>query len=551
MKDSARHAPTGARPRFSTNRHWLISASATAILTFAAIHHCLAEDAPPAPTEHTSADLPTHDDGTIDYYQIVVDKYSEGVTLENNGAVLLARAIGPRMYDDDVREEALAKLGLTEESLAEDAPYFQNYRDYYEATVPGVTRDDAYEALETLTMLIRQPWSADDYPTIAAWLATIEKPLALAVQASERPRFYMPMVAIDDPPTLYTALLYDVPLVRHLTWALAARATLKLDSGDIDGAWQDTLTAHRLARQVAQSPTLYEWHIGVGMERAACGADEAIITSGLLTADQLRSMLADMSEMQPMPSTAAAMTTERFITLDCVSILERRDAKGIELMAVFGGIEPAPLAAILNAADFDTVRAKVRYWYRGIDVVASQDTYAEYIEARDEISEYYLAFTSDFHSQASNGPPSREGATKAVVAGLMIDLPQLLKAGRAHETVTSRSELNALALTMELYLLGSHNSKYPAAMADLVPDYLPAVPVDGFTGQALQYVRTDDGCKIYSLGPNMIDDGGLNFDDFEAAHSNVDGDLLPDAVLPEGMTMDADDIVIELQWAEE
>jgi hypothetical protein len=49
---------------------------------------------------------------------------------------------------------------------------------------------------------------------------------------------------------------------------------------------------------------------------------------------------------------------------------------------------------------------------------------------------------------------------------------------------------------------------WPRALADLVPDYLPAVPLDPFNGQPLRYCRTESGAVIYSIGEDGRDDGG-------------------------------------------
>lgn len=32
-------------------------------------------------------------------------------------------------------------------------------------------------------------------------------------------------------------------------------------------------------------------------------------------------------------------------------------------------------------------------------------------------------------------------------------------------------------------------------------------PTHPFTGQPFKYKRVDDGCVIYSVGPNLLDDG--------------------------------------------
>jgi hypothetical protein len=50
--------------------------------------------------------------------------------------------------------------------------------------------------------------------------------------------------------------------------------------------------------------------------------------------------------------------------------------------------------------------------------------------------------------------------------------------------------------------------RWPATLAELPKDLLPAVPPDPFDGQPLKYRRTADGAVVYSVGENRHDDGG-------------------------------------------
>jgi hypothetical protein len=52
------------------------------------------------------------------------------------------------------------------------------------------------------------------------------------------------------------------------------------------------------------------------------------------------------------------------------------------------------------------------------------------------------------------------------------------------------------------------HGQWPAALSDLVPALLAGVPVDPYDGQPLRYGRLADGVRVYSVGPDGIDDGG-------------------------------------------
>ena len=45
-----------------------------------------------------------------------------------------------------------------------------------------------------------------------------------------------------------------------------------------------------------------------------------------------------------------------------------------------------------------------------------------------------------------------------------------------------------------------------------MPEFIPAVPQDQFDGKPLRMKKTDGGAVLYSIGPDMTDDGGAVFD---------------------------------------
>jgi hypothetical protein len=63
------------------------------------------------------------------------------------------------------------------------------------------------------------------------------------------------------------------------------------------------------------------------------------------------------------------------------------------------------------------------------------------------------------------------------------------------------------AIAIERYRR-AHAGAFPARLDDLVPDHLPAIPVDPFSGTALLYKVVPDGFVVYSVGTNRADDGG-------------------------------------------
>lgn len=96
------------------------------------------------------------------------------------------------------------------------------------------------------------------------------------------------------------------------------------------------------------------------------------------------------------------------------------------------------------------------------------------------------------------------------IAGLM---PRWSRTLQTKAVMQARRRGLRQMLALELYR--AERSSYPKALTNLIPEYLPALPLDPFTGEHFVY-RVQDaeedlhgrGYLLYSVGPDRVDDGG-------------------------------------------
>src|SRR5262249_24941181 len=114
---------------------------------------------------------------------------------------------------------------------------------------PDFAGEEINDILQQQGWAGQRPWSAKTYPAVAAWLRANEKPVAVAVAASQRPRYFNPLAAFPTdsgtPGGLIRALLPAVQKCRSLAAALTARAMLRTAEGKYDDAWKDLMACHR------------------------------------------------------------------------------------------------------------------------------------------------------------------------------------------------------------------------------------------------------------------------------------------------------------------
>jgi hypothetical protein len=86
-------------------------------------------------------------------------------------------------------------------------------------------------------------------------------------------------------------------------------------------------------------------------------------------------------------------------------------------------------------------------------------------------------------------------------------LPTLSVIGNRDAFVRAYLRDAITALPVERWRL-QHHDALPDSLDDLVPAFLPAVPIDPYDGKPLRYKKLEKGYCIYSIGPNLKDDGG-------------------------------------------
>jgi len=85
-------------------------------------------------------------------------------------------------------------------------------------------------------------------------------------------------------------------------------------------------------------------------------------------------------------------------------------------------------------------------------------------------------------------------------------VPTYLKPMTTADRLHQRRWATLTVIALELH--HRRHGGYPESLDELVPEFLPSLPRDMFTGDVLGYHVTDDGPVLYSVGVDRKDDGG-------------------------------------------
>jgi len=126
-----------------------------------------------------------------------------------------------------------------------------------------------------------------------------------------------------------------------------------------------------------------------------------------------------------------------------------------------------------------------------------------------------LAFGETLETKLnSTSKPSMDNIFTTQFANL---IPDILK---KQATAYARLRVAQTALAIERYRM--ENQRLPQTLGELIPQHLKSAPLDPFTEAPLLYRITETGFRVYSVGENGLDDGGLSRDEALAVQKKSD-----------------------------
>ncbi len=404
--------------------------------------------------------------------------------------------------------EALIKLGKTEilPEWLDDGPSGK----HWDEAMAALARHR--ESLELMREGAKRPHFG--------WL--LGDPADHAATAAGHQEWMFTQQSADDNEDLISALLQGPQEIRRVSRLLAADARRAAIAGQGATVLEDVTAILSLSeQQFAPAATLVEQLIGIaifGQATEAVGRTLADYPAAL-TDEQLQHLAHRIAAYRG-GTLSLDFTSERMIFDDLLQRAYTDDGNGdgritrdgLRLLADSGGGGSALFSS-------SVARDPKAAWA----VLVASPGVAALVGSRRENRELYHRLMDEMIA-AHQGPPWQwdrkafdayearmcEMATKTsehlkywLVANM---LPALAARNSAGERSVQVRDAAEVAIALEIWR--RRHGEWPRELAELVPDLLPAVPVDRTDGKPLRYVVRDGQALVYSIGADRDDDGG-------------------------------------------
>jgi len=382
---------------------------------------------------------------------------------------------------------------------------------------------------EEIEGLASRVWSRAKLPEIAKWLDGDAVPLAKFIEASQKPRYFSPLVPSAQNPGLSLVPSDDCEIASDMAAMLVARAMLSLGEKKFSDAGRDLYACHRLARLIAQGPSTADLLAAMNMDQLACFGDVTLSLQAGLGADRIKKYLVVLRQMGPLSGMAEKIDFgQRLALLDAASRLARTGPATIFRLEAEVATSPDEKRLLENPMESS------RHWNAAVSLDwnevlkllnARMDRLAAALRTADhngrdkavafceqDVADARAAAQRHFRQPQNANALLRgmvsPGTTPALFADwltcVMLRSPSALAANE--DLCATYWQLDRLALALGAYR--SDRRSYPKSLAELAPKYLEEVPNDPFSGDNFHYEGKPDSFVLYSVGLNHRDDGG-------------------------------------------
>jgi len=474
--------------------------------------------APPAGMVLTTPQISSEIPGVLRDLHV---QLSKGLKPAENAVIWLMQIYGEEALDAPLHDVTLEMLGI--EKMPAESPLFVSVDQYVQSL--NLTVEQRGETAGIVDEQLREGsqglWTAQEKPELAGYLRANEKALNTLLVAANRPRYFAPLLAPELPSRLMSASLVVERRLPFLARMLAARAVLQFSEDNLDGTLADLRACHRLANLLANgSPFDVSVAKAQVIDSTAFWAERALLECGQLTGPQLAQLQHGLTDsLSRFPSVAmAAAIGERALLHQEIELLKTDPESRIGFFeeSEHKTVDPAQL---MSLADCDWKLA-----YRRADEI--QDAIVAALRVKDrnsqqalfsKLDQAYAEWEATVDQKTVNFSEEiqkdRDSASRWVGENMAMSLrPNYYQRRASADRQEVRRDLVTIGIALERYQ--REKGEFPAALENLVPEYLGLIPADACTDAPFIYSRlAADQARLISLGRNRVDDAGKIYND--------------------------------------
>ena len=297
--------------------------------------------------------------------------------------------------------------------------------------------------------------------------------------------------------------------LREFARLLSAEALQRKRKGDVDGALESCQTILKLCQHMDDEPHILSFH--VQMEIFAIGTRalwDEVLSDADASATAYRAVLAELRAWNIDRDFVRALKGERFVVNEMLNYWALRAAQESRDWRDIVRVDFVDFMLLLSPRNwFAENQLLMLEFYRQLILIVQKGVPYD----RRQVSQLIAEFQRKCRKGWRVTLGKREIAwCHCLLAEIIIPTYDAI-----FDRVTDTHALQRVTMTaLALRLYRKENGRYPENLQQLVPKYLPSVPIDPYDGKPLRYRKLQKGFRVWSVGGNRKDDGGVKVRDW-------------------------------------
>lgn len=312
----------------------------------------------------------------------------------------------------------------------------------------------------------------------------------------------------EDNEMMFSILLPHVQVMRKGARALVVDSRWALEQNDPERATRNIEAMLGMSRQVTDSKLYICSLFGCALHSYAMDLIDECLNSPTSFDDEQLKRIHSAVTNTPIDE-MISFSTERAIFLDFVQKIYTDDGHGdgritpigIEILEEFeklnfyGSQDQAPIPWFESAIR-QIASSSAKY-----NIASRKQLTKKAEEFYDRAPQIFLASFISHESKAFE----IDKLSHSYAPLKMLFRPMLMT---RFIVARARGNSGGVSIALAVIRYQRQHGKLPESLNELVPEFLPEIPLDPIDHRPLRYQRRDDGFIVYSVGTNQIDNGG-------------------------------------------
>lgn len=379
----------------------------------------------------------------------------------------------------------------------------------------------AFDAFVAMPIELRKPyvnWPTDFNKTeqvlFEKWLTLNAESFKYFKIAINKPYYWIERKGKEDN-NMMGLMFPELSSLRQLTEALMWNAKLTASEGQPQMAFENIIDCYKAGRQKCRTPScLTEQLVGIGVKKTTVGNALIILDEKQVNGSSLKSFQDALQEEFGNDTYVPDFTAEKLSLYDAVQITFIENGKGNGRLAW------------RVAYYYDTLCGVWANRARRLNcfIGPTKNQTIQQIEKVFTISNQIMA--KNPWQIKSEGHDYFEEIEKIHNSNFLLQILGVNTESIFHSYHKTKAQTEALIAVLAILRFKANKGQFPASLDELISTgYLKSVPMDPYSDGPLVYKPNMDNFKLYSVGEDFSDDGGLAV--FTSSHpSGLRGDII-------------------------